>query len=307
MIDREPLGNILVATDFSAGGRQAVQRAARLPIARGSALTILHVMPRLQPQVAMRAEAAVRDAIDVLAADARRLLPVGVDLFTVIETGDAWAEIVRRAAGERSQLIVVGRSGRGRRLFGSTADRVLRTTHTPVLVVAADPVAPYGRPLVAVDREGTAVAAISLLTRVVAEHVRGALAVHVLDPHARLLPIEYGLTATEIAEYRDLPEQTVRREIEPGLDALCGTDFDFDLRCVEGGTASTILDMAAAEEADLIALGTHGRSGLRHLLIGSVCESVVRDSSIDVLAARSSGEPGWSAVGPPQPTLHTGA
>jgi universal stress protein A len=47
-----------------------------------------------------------------------------------------------------------------------------------------------------------------------------------------------------------------------------------------------ILDLAAERVCDLVALGTHGRSGLAHVLIGSVAEGVVRTARCDVVVAR---------------------
>jgi nucleotide-binding universal stress UspA family protein len=55
----------------------------------------------------------------------------------------------------------------------------------------------------------------------------------------------------------------------------------------EGGGASAILEAARTEKADLIALTTHGRSGLSRLLLGSVAESVVRGSPAPVFLVRS--------------------
>jgi nucleotide-binding universal stress UspA family protein len=49
---------------------------------------------------------------------------------------------------------------------------------------------------------------------------------------------------------------------------------------------SAILEVAAEVEADLIVMGTHGHTGLTHLLIGSVAEHVVRHSRIPVLTVR---------------------
>ncbi|MBA2592613.1 MAG: universal stress protein [Gammaproteobacteria bacterium] len=49
--------------------------------------------------------------------------------------------------------------------------------------------------------------------------------------------------------------------------------------------------MEAAKGQDLIVMGTHGRSGLSHLLLGSVAERVVRGSEVPVLTIRSAGSP----------------
>jgi nucleotide-binding universal stress UspA family protein len=54
----------------------------------------------------------------------------------------------------------------------------------------------------------------------------------------------------------------------------------------EGPARSTIIEVASEVEADLIVMGTHGHTGLTHLLIGSVAEHVVRHSRIPVLTVR---------------------
>ncbi len=62
-------------------------------------------------------------------------------------------------------------------------------------------------------------------------------------------------------------------------------------RLVEiGGPAETILARAAAWEADLIVMGTHGRTGLANLLMGSVAENVVRRATLPVLIAHEPGQ-----------------
>ncbi|MCA9597048.1 MAG: universal stress protein [Myxococcales bacterium] len=58
----------------------------------------------------------------------------------------------------------------------------------------------------------------------------------------------------------------------------------------QGDAAKTIVELADREGYDLIALGTHGRTGLAHLLLGSVAEKVVRRSSRPVLTVRERAE-----------------
>lgn len=62
-------------------------------------------------------------------------------------------------------------------------------------------------------------------------------------------------------------------------------------RLVEiGGPAETIIGRATEWKADLIVMGTHGRTGLAHLLMGSVAENVVRRASLLVLIAHEPGQ-----------------
>jgi universal stress protein A len=58
-----------------------------------------------------------------------------------------------------------------------------------------------------------------------------------------------------------------------------------------GPAAHTIAEFARARHYDLIVIGTHGRTGLAHVVIGSVAERVVRYAHCPVLAVRSQGEP----------------
>jgi len=55
---------------------------------------------------------------------------------------------------------------------------------------------------------------------------------------------------------------------------------------VEGEPWRTIVDVATRDQFDLIAMGTHGRSGIAHLAIGSVAEKVVRHAACPVLTVR---------------------
>ena len=59
-------------------------------------------------------------------------------------------------------------------------------------------------------------------------------------------------------------------------------------RLVRGTTHESIVDAADQEHADLIVMGTHGRSGIQHLLLGSVAERVVRTSKVPVMTLRVS-------------------
>jgi nucleotide-binding universal stress UspA family protein len=172
-------------------------------------------------------------------------------------------------------------------VLGSTAERVLRHARTAALVVSDPALRPYERPLVAVDEEGSATAAIELMIRIVAPHVRGALAVHVLDVNRFLALSDYQLSDAEIERYRRSQIAATRQTIELALDELGATELDFDLRFVEGNPREAILKSARAEEADLLAIGTHGRAGMHHLLLGSIAESIIRNAAIDVLVARA--------------------
>jgi len=71
------------------------------------------------------------------------------------------------------------------------------------------------------------------------------------------------------------------------VEANVSSYVPFVARIVVGGAAPSIVAQAREWDADLIVMGTHGRTGLRRLLVGSVCEAVLRAASIPVIAVNS--------------------
>jgi nucleotide-binding universal stress UspA family protein len=290
MLQRRPLGNVVAATDFSDGGRRAIERAVRLPMRRGATLTLLHVIPRQSPSASARAEAAAREALARTVEWAQDAASPGVKVGAAISSGEPYVEIARRADVAEAELVVIGRHGEHRwprGILGSTGDRLLRTTPIGVLVVAEEVARPYRHPLIAVDREGTVAAAIELLACVLAPDVRAAVAVHVLEAcNAEVSPAIYGRGYAEVEQRRGASERVALARLHPALAELCGTSLDYELRCVDGLPAATIVELARREHADLVAVGTHGRTGLGRLAIGSVAAGIIRDNDVDTLVVR---------------------
>jgi nucleotide-binding universal stress UspA family protein len=81
---------------------------------------------------------------------------------------------------------------------------------------------------------------------------------------------------------REEAEQTLRRLIEP----LLGEGVPIELKLVDGDPARAIQAEAEALPAVLVVMGTHGRSGFEHLLMGSVAERVLRTAPCPVLTVR---------------------
>lgn len=108
--------------------------------------------------------------------------------------------------------------------------------------------------------------------------------VHVFDP-APLAPIATrNVTGSaHLKLERDL-ESTIHAELERIRDEKLGGILDVKTALVLGSNAAEgIMSYARKEDADLIVMSTHGRTGLGHLLIGSVAEKVVRHAHCPVL------------------------
>jgi nucleotide-binding universal stress UspA family protein len=121
--------------------------------------------------------------------------------------------------------------------------------------------------------------------------VRAPLAVlHVWEPGGQAGP-----DALSIMPGSSRPpgwEQTradVRREVERFIQAVQALPASIDVRVEAGQPVEAILAAAKAVHADLIVMGTHGRTGLSRILLGSVAEAVMRRAACPVLTIRAPG------------------
>lgn len=275
---------VLVPTDFIEGSRAAIDRALALPLAQGAHIELLHVLPEFIPaKVRAKVESRAREelAVAVKGASSRG---GELDVTSELVRGEAHVEIIRHARKLDVELIVIGRHGRRpvRDLFiGATAARVVRMGDVPVLVVNSDGARPYRRPLVAIDLGDTSHQTLELGLRIVGDRAT------VRVVHAFHVPFE-GFLAKSAAS-REEVRKPYRDKAVTQLDELVAPYEDRARwrKIVRTGDARwNILNEAARSHADVIAIGTHGRSGLSRALIGSVAEDVIARAPCDVLVAR---------------------
>jgi universal stress protein A len=106
---------------------------------------------------------------------------------------------------------------------------------------------------------------------------------HVIQPLA-IVNVEGGLWPTSTF-LQDL-EAAVTRDMEGYLARVTAAGLEGEMVVVHGVPFQEILDTAKARQVDLIIMGTHGRTGLTHVFLGSVAEKVVRLAPCPVLVAR---------------------
>lgn len=291
---------ILVATDFSEAADRALERALLLPVAPRGRLHLLHVEPAGRT-AALRA--AAMEALDERVARAQdaRGAARGLAVSAAVVEGDAYVEIIRYSRHLDAELIVVGRHSkrpsRELTLVGSTARKVLRKGDVPVLVVSLPATQRYERPLVATDLSDVSRRVLDLALQVGGPQV-GEIAV----VHAVHVPFENFVTPTAAGAQRSRLRRDVEHRAHDALDGLLAmyreTGVRWDPVLGYGEARSVIINEAVRREADLIVLGTHGRTGLSHLLIGSVAEWVLENASCDVLVShpvRYAFEPAYAA------------
>jgi len=159
------LKTMLVATDFSEPSRSAIVRAAALAAAAaGSRIEILHAIDRLSLQSLRRLLTsspadAERELVEKANIELRHLSESltrhnALNVETLVTIGNVAGEIARRAEELDASLVVLGARGANfvREAFlGTTAEKVVRKTSRPLLVVRSPAAEPYRRVLVPVD------------------------------------------------------------------------------------------------------------------------------------------------------------
>jgi nucleotide-binding universal stress UspA family protein len=192
------------------------------------------------------------------------------------------ADIVRDATDPVVCMTTHGRSGIGKALLGSTAEEILREVPAPMLLVgpAVDPeiAIRFDRVVVCTDGSETSQAIVSLVREWIRDLGLEPWVVQVVEPD----------TAPEVAAAgRDLDETAV---VQGVATALSGDGGDVDWDVLHGTNVdAAIVDYAASLPASLIAMATHGRSGLARLALGSTTASVVQLAPCPVLVTRPTG------------------
>jgi nucleotide-binding universal stress UspA family protein len=277
---------VLVGVDNSEAATQAVLVAARLSQEHGT-LTLCHAVDSLATVANVASSGAMIDVgamvtdmkdegAALLARRAGTAQRAGSAPTCRLLEGEPAASILDLADRERSSLIVMGtaeRTGLERVFVGSTTEAVLRGSNVPVLTVRAQSQQPGGashlceRIVVGIDESEPSDAAI--------ETVLG------LPADERRQVFFYSVSGDSAVEYA-AAEYVVRKALERARrQNVSAKGF-----VVRGRPADILVAAAQQRNADLIVLGSHGRRGVHHLLLGSVAEHVVRKSPVPVLVVR---------------------
>jgi nucleotide-binding universal stress UspA family protein len=128
------------------------------------------------------------------------------------------------------------------------------------------------------------------------------LLMHVLPPYT--LPLEQGYLPPDLAVSREELTGWARSELEKACVGDIGARARFQVRVCEGVAWQEIGAVARETNTDLIILATRGRTGLKHVLLGSVAERVIRQAPCPVLVVREQERdfvPGATTREPPSP------
>jgi nucleotide-binding universal stress UspA family protein len=277
------LKRLLAATDLSPRAQRALRRAVLLAEDHHATVTILHVVEKEYD------EPRFRERIEFELGRQTRSLgiePQGKHSAVRIIRGKAFLEIIRHARKQAAELIVVGAHGADyfkELLIGTTVEKIVRKGDRPVLVVRRPPAGPYRRALVAVDFSEDSRYALEFALRLAPRAQIHVL--HVCQGFEGQLT-RAGLPRAEIVRHLRRTSTLALRELDLFLGKIEDRVRPIRRDVVTGRTRHEIVTFARSIHADLIAVGTSGRSGVPYVLLGSVAEHVLREASCDVLVAQ---------------------
>lgn len=281
---------MLVAFDGSDSSKNALVQALRLAKAKGCWVKVLSVVPHYEGDLDLT---GVRDMSRVFAGPAEKLTAEaeaiakqeGVNILTDVEQGKAYEKIVDVAEAESCTLIVMGRKGHSRiekALMGSVTARVIGHSRIDVLVVPRDGTVGWGKVLLPTDGSKYSGAAATKAIDIASENSGTLSALYVV-----FLNDELQANAPDVVERLKANARVVLSGIsEEG--ATKGVKVETVVRECRGGEEiyEKITDYARSSGTELIVMGSHGRTGLRRLLMGSVTEKVIGYASCPVLVVR---------------------
>lgn len=261
---------VLLASDFTARSDRPLDRAIRLAEERQASLAIVHVLEK----------SAQNDEAEIIPRLRAELPDAAQHADLIVREGSAPKVLAAVAAERASDLIVTGvarYNSIGDYFLGTAVDHIIRNAEQPVLIVRCRAAEPYRRLLVATDLSDCSRAALMAAAALFPDAA-------ITMVHAFHVPYEGWLKSDDV-------KTNVREEVQQELDAfLAGIDRSvqtrLDTHLVEGETGSVVLQELSRTNADLLVLGTHGRSGFAHATIGSHAEALLALVNVDVLMVR---------------------
>lgn len=288
-------GPVLVGTDLSTASDEALRQGGRLATALASRLLVCHVVPELIPDGSVFGEfrranlkvgdsllAKARAAVDQQVNTVLRGSPFAVEV--ILESGTPHVGLLSQTEATGAGVVVAAP--------GSVALDVVRHASTTVLIARRSPQGPV---VAATDFSDVSLGAVRAAA---AEASRRRAALHLLHAsdvglfalgHASAAAMPYLLGSSPIAlEGLDNLRDVAKHRLE---EALAEMHFSGTTAVIAGSAADVIVQYAESIDAELVVVGTHGRSGLARLTLGSTAASVIESAPCSVLVVRLSDVP----------------
>lgn len=277
---------MLVVVDGSESGFNALQQSFRLAADEKSWITVVCVVPPYEGDLDMTGIGNIMEAMRMPCEDALNRTKImakeaGALIKPVCEEGEAHQRIVDLAEAENCELIIMRRSGMSRlerALMDSVTARVIGYSMRDILVMPDNAEIGWGKILLATDGSKYSKNATERAIDFAMAYGGELRVVAVVD-----LPAEF------YGEAPDAVDDIINKAhgfVEVAKKKAEAVGIKVEVFVSEGDAHQMVLDMAEDLGADAIVMGSHGRTGLKRLLMGSVVEKVIGYSTCPVLVVK---------------------
>ncbi len=286
------LEKLLLSTDgseFSEGAVREAIKLAKISSSKLIAMTVIETNPEFEvfaPQIFEKEEKAARDLLENVKAMAAK---EGVECGIIARHADSpFQAIIDEAEKNQVNMIVMGRRGRTglkRLLMGSVTAKVIGHSPCDVLVVPRSAEIRYQKLLVATDGSKYSMAAASEAMGIAKRSGAELLVISVVLSETAS---PFDIVHTEMQH--EMIAQKEFREGEKNVNDLLVIAKQEGVKVegliIEGRPYEAIVEYAREKGVDLIVMGSHGRTGMERLLMGSVTERVVGHAACAVLIVK---------------------
>jgi nucleotide-binding universal stress UspA family protein len=283
---------ILLCTDGSEYSEGAVREAIRLAKKCSGMLSILYVLDHnpefesMAPRITEKSEMNAKVHLDSVVSRAAK---EGVKCTAIIQKGEnVYRNIVDEATKNSISLIVMGRRGRTglkRLMLGSVTARVIGHAHCNVLVVPKAAQLEFRSILIATDGSAYSKAAAAEAIGLARQN-NGMLTVIAVVPSEIATPTDIDLTVNQQELIAQREMQNAEKYAKEVKDAAQKEGVAVNAYVMSGKPSEAIIQISGERKSDLIVLGSHGRTGVERLLMGSVAERVIVLATCPVLVVK---------------------
>jgi len=289
--------HLIAAVDFSPSCKAALREAVRRASLDDAAVTVVHVMEEAlvrQLKTALGSdEAGVREEWETrLRAFVSDSAPGADHVKVEVRVGHPFLELVQACATHEADLLVMGAKGSkdepGR--IGVIAAKCVRKAPVDVLIVRKSAHGPFKHLVACVDFSENAAKAVQFALHVAAQDKADLDCLHIYQS-VTALALDYGGFATPLPPLvaDEDSEKAWQKELDGFLEPLTRKADDQKIGHLVKESPSirdAIMEHMNSTGADLVVLGTRGKSGLRELLIGTTAEKILQYAPCSILAVK---------------------
>lgn len=265
---------IMAAIDQSADAIWVLRRTRLLAAESSARIVIMHIVKEASAAAESSPLSVQRRKIDQLLQEAGQ----DPESCTIEVVPGNLAEALAQASAQHKPDIILLGALHSARFEGSIGEAVLRQTHRPLLFVKMQPTASYRKLLVATDFSKPARHALALSLHLFPQ-------AEISVAHAYSPPFQGFLHGDDVrahaeAEHRKILEELIGRTLD---DAPAEERRSIKLILAEGMAEKVVPQLSDELDSDLVVFGTHGRTGLRAALLGSIAASLLMTVTRDTL------------------------